>query len=51
MVTKGKQPNLANQAGIYGDTNNEHLVRMTTKVNSHQRLLEFGAGMVAWSIV
>ena len=51
MVTKGKMPNLANQAGIYRDTNNKHLVWMmacvkvwawggATKVNSQQRLLE-----------
>ena len=51
MVTKGKKPNLANQAGNYRDTNNEHLVWIMAcvkvwaweeakKVNSEQRLLD-----------
>jgi hypothetical protein len=51
MVAKGNQPNLANQAGIYRNTNNAHLVWImacvkvwawaeATQVNSQQRLLE-----------
>ena len=51
MIAQGNKPNLANQAGNYRDTNNEHLVWImycvkvwaweeATKVNAQKRLFD-----------